>query len=195
MLSVLSEEFKTLYKGWVAALADNPSMELDQVRRMFEHLGDVTAELGGVDYVEVTADSMPALWATPRGRAQDCVVLCTHGGGYVTGSMYTHRNKAHSHFATAISCRARIVNYRRAPEHVHSGRSTTTSPATAGCSTRASSCSTSRSPAIRAGARPCCGHASAACRCRPPPCRCRRGSTWGATGKSFVCNGEKDVLV
>ena len=87
---------------------------------MFEHWGDVTAEPGGVDYVEVTAGGVPALWATPKGCAQDRVLLCTHGGGYVTGSMYTHR-KVYGHFAKAIGCRALIVHYRRAPEHVHPG--------------------------------------------------------------------------
>lgn len=120
MPSVQSEELKTLYKGWVAALAANPNMELGEMRRMFEHWGDVTAEPGGVDYVEVTAGGVPALWATPKGCAQDRVLLCTHGGGYVTGSMYTHR-KVYGHFAKAIGCRALIVHYRRAPEHVHPG--------------------------------------------------------------------------
>ena len=91
MPSTQSEDLKTLYKGWVAALAANPTMELDALRRMFEHWGDVTAEPGGVDYAEVTAGTVPALWATPKGCAQDRVLLCTHGGGYVTGSMYTHR--------------------------------------------------------------------------------------------------------
>src|SRR5579871_3569080 len=81
MPSVQSEELKVLYKGWVAAMAGNPSMELDEMRRMFEHWGDVTAEPGGVDYVEVTAGGQPALWATPKGCAQDRVLLCTHGGG------------------------------------------------------------------------------------------------------------------
>jgi monoterpene epsilon-lactone hydrolase len=120
MPSVQSKELKARYKGWVAVLAANPSMELDQMRRMFEHWGDVTAEPGGVDYVEVTAGGVPALWATPKGCAQDRVLLCTHGGGYVTGSMYTHR-KVYGHVAKAIGCRALIVHYRRAPEHVHPG--------------------------------------------------------------------------
>lgn len=120
MPSPQSEDLKTLYKGWVAALAANPAMELDQMRRMFDHWGDVTAEPGGIDYVEVTAGSVPALWATPKGCAQDRVLLCTHGGGYVTGSMYTHR-KVYGHVAKAIGCRALIVHYRRAPEHVHPG--------------------------------------------------------------------------
>ena len=143
MPSVQSEELKTLYKSWMAAFAANPSMELDDMRRMFEHWGDVTAEPGGVDYVEVTAGGAPALWATPKGCAQDRVLLCTHGGGYVTGSMYTHR-KVYGHLAKAIGCRALIVHYRRARNTCIQDRLTMSSPATAGCSIRASSPSTLR---------------------------------------------------
>ena len=73
MPSVQSEDLKTLYNGWVAALAANPAMELDELRRMFEHWGDVTGEPGGVDYAEVAAGAVPALWATPKGCAQDRV--------------------------------------------------------------------------------------------------------------------------
>ncbi|HEY2532347.1 MAG TPA: alpha/beta hydrolase, partial [Xanthobacteraceae bacterium] len=85
---------------------------------VFEHWGDVTAEPGGVDYIEVDAGGVPALWAVPKGCAQDRAVLCLHGGGYVTSSMYTHR-KMYGHLAKAIGCRALIPHYRRAPEHVH----------------------------------------------------------------------------
>jgi len=112
------DELKVLYKSWTAALAANPTMELDEMRRMFEHWGDVTAEPGGVDYLEVDAGGIPAIWAVPRACRQDRVLLCTHGGGYVTGSMFTHR-KVYGHFAKAIDCRALILHYRRAPEHVH----------------------------------------------------------------------------
>src|SRR5258708_33215847 len=101
MPSTQSEDLKPLYKGWMAALAANPTMELADLRRMFEHWGDVTAEPGAVDYAEVTAGTVPALWATPKGWAQDRVLLCTHGGGYFTGSVDTHRN-ASRHFVNEI---------------------------------------------------------------------------------------------
>jgi acetyl esterase/lipase len=58
------------------------------------------------------------MWAVPKDCAQDRVVLCLHGGGYVTSSMYTHR-KLYGHLAKAIGCRSLIPHYRRAPEHVH----------------------------------------------------------------------------
>ena len=118
MASRESEGLKTLFRGWAAALAANPEMPLDEMRLMFEHAGDVTAEPGGVDYLETDAGGMPALWAVPKGCAEDRVLLCLHGGGYVVCSMYSHR-KVYGHLAKAIGCRALIPHYRRAPEHVH----------------------------------------------------------------------------
>jgi epsilon-lactone hydrolase len=46
------------------------------------------------------------------------VVLRLHGGGFVTGSMYTHR-KLFAHLAKGIGARALVPDYRRAPEHTH----------------------------------------------------------------------------
>ena len=118
MASRESEGLKTLFRGWAAALAANPEMPLDEMRLMFEHAGDVTAEPGGVDYLETDAAGVPALWAVPKGCAEDRALLCLHGGGYVVCSMYSHR-KVYGHLAKAIGCRALIPHYRRAPEHLH----------------------------------------------------------------------------
>jgi acetyl esterase/lipase len=101
-------------------MAAKPDMPLDEMRGLFEHMGDVTGEPGGVDYIETSAGGIPALWAVPKGCAEDRVLLCSHGGGYVTGSMFTHR-KLYSHLAKAVGCRALIVNYGLAPENVHPG--------------------------------------------------------------------------
>ena len=120
MASKQSEQLVDLYKGWTAALAANPDMPLDETRAMFEHWGDVTAEPGGLDYIETDAGGVPALWAVPKGCAQDRVLLCSHGGGYVVGSMFSHR-KMYGHIAKAVSCRALIVHYGRAPESIHPG--------------------------------------------------------------------------
>jgi len=95
-------------------------MSLEDMRLMLEHLGDVTGEPGAVDYIEVDAGGIPAMWAIPKRAIQDRVLLCLHGGGYVAGSMYSHR-KVYGHFAKAIGCRALILHYRRAPESIHPG--------------------------------------------------------------------------
>jgi acetyl esterase/lipase len=46
------------------------------------------------------------------------VVLSFHGGGFVSGSIYTHR-KLFGHLAKAIGARALITDYRGTPVHSH----------------------------------------------------------------------------
>ena len=117
MPSQESRALGELYKGWVSRMADQPEMSLEQTRAMFEHWGDVTAEPERVDYAEVDiADGIRAMMVTPAISDPHAALLCLHGGGYVTGSMYSHR-KMFAHFAKAIGCPALIVNYRLAPEH------------------------------------------------------------------------------
>jgi epsilon-lactone hydrolase len=113
-----SEALSTLYKGWIETLGKNPDLPVEEVRRLFEHWGDVTSEPRGVDYTEVDAGGVPALWAIPKGGATDRVLQATHGGGYVVGSPYSHR-KLFGHIAKAVGVPVLIIDYRRAPEHLH----------------------------------------------------------------------------
>jgi len=112
------EGVKSLYRSWGAAMAANLEMPLDEWRDMIEGWVVLAAEPGGVDYIETDAGGVPAMWAVPKGCAEDRVVLYLHGGGFVTGSMHTHR-KLVGHLAKAIGARALVLNYRRSPEHVH----------------------------------------------------------------------------
>ncbi len=120
MVSKQTEELNKLYLEWVAELKANPEMPLDELRRMFEQWERITGEPGSVDYIETDAGGVPAMWAVPKSCAEDRVLLCAHGGGYMAGSMYTHR-KVYAHVAKAVGCRALIVHYGRAPENVHPG--------------------------------------------------------------------------
>lgn len=67
--------------------------------------GDVAAEPRGVDYVETGVGGVPAMWLRPAGGAADRVLLCLHGGGFVGGSVYTHR-KMFGHLAKSAGVRA-----------------------------------------------------------------------------------------
>ena len=76
----------------------------------------LTGEPGGVDYLEVVVGGLPAIWALPHGISEDApVLLCFHGGGYVGGSMFTHR-KMFAHLAKAIGARALVIDYTLLPE-------------------------------------------------------------------------------
>jgi acetyl esterase/lipase len=82
-----------------------------------ESWGDLTAEPRGVDYLETEAAGLPAMWAVPKGASTDRVLMCIHGGGFVGGSIYTHR-KIFGHLAKAAGTRALLVSYRLLPEGV-----------------------------------------------------------------------------
>ena len=77
--------------------------------------GDVTAEPRGLDYVEVSADGVPAMWLIPHGAGLDHAIVALHGGGFVGGSLYTHR-KMYGHLAKAVGVRVLLATYRLAPE-------------------------------------------------------------------------------
>jgi epsilon-lactone hydrolase len=82
-----------------------------------ESWGDLTAEPRGVDYLETEAGGLPAMWAVPKGASTDRVLMCIHGGGFLSGSIYTHR-KMFGHLAKAAGVRALLVSYHLLPEGV-----------------------------------------------------------------------------
>lgn len=83
--------------------------DMDAVARQFGVAADVTVE-------KVSADGVPAEWtATPDADA-DSVVLYVHGGGYVIGSLDSHRHLV-SELGRAAGARALALDYRLAPEH------------------------------------------------------------------------------
>lgn len=113
-----SATLSALYRSWVERLGAHPDMDLPTMRDMFEEWHLPTTEPAGVTYAEVDAGGVPALWCIPEQCAADRVVVWTHGGGYVVGSMHSHRKVA-GHLAKAVGARALVLDYRRAPEHPH----------------------------------------------------------------------------
>lgn len=120
MASKESAVLGELYQKWLSIMMENPDLTVEEMRRMFEHWGDVTGEPEGVDYIEVDSNGVRCMWARPKGCNETRALLCTHGGGYMVGSMYSHR-KMFGHIAKAVGCPALIVDYGRAPENLHPG--------------------------------------------------------------------------
>lgn len=117
MVSRQSAAVKEMYQGWMRARLD-PDPAWAEPRETNDHWGDLTAEPRGVDYLEVDAGGVPAMWAVPRQCAPDRVILGLHGGGFISGSLYTHR-KLFGHLAKRTGARALIAHYRLAPEHTY----------------------------------------------------------------------------
>jgi len=92
------------------------------------HWPSLTAEPRGVDYIEVDVNGVAAMWVFPKSARQDRVILYAHGGGFVGGSIYTHR-KLVGHIARALGCRALIFDYAYAHQHKYPHQLDTTATA------------------------------------------------------------------
>ncbi|MCU1283155.1 MAG: Acetyl esterase/lipase [bacterium] len=110
-------DVKKLWESMHATAQHRPS--LDELRDIIEkEWPKLTAEPGGVDYAEVDAGGTLGMWITPKGAVQDRVILAVHGGGFMSGSIYTHR-MLFGHVAKAVGCRVLSMEYRRSPEHAY----------------------------------------------------------------------------
>lgn len=89
-----------------------PSVE--QLRAGMESTGLPAAD--DVTVTPVDAGGVPAEWLSAPGTTGDAVIVYFHGGGYVMGSLSTHRRYL-GELARAAGARVLSVDYRLAPEH------------------------------------------------------------------------------
>jgi epsilon-lactone hydrolase len=106
-----SKQSEAVKRHWQRAWLAMTGELAEDERPDDESWGDLTAEPREVDYLETVAGGRPAMWAVPTGASTDRVLLCLHGGGFVGGSVYTHR-KMFGHLAKAVGARALLVSYR-----------------------------------------------------------------------------------
>jgi acetyl esterase/lipase len=110
-----SKEFETILQ----LLKSRPIEEdlpFDQLRANFEAQTAIFKVAEDVRVEPVTAGKRPAEWIIPPGSQEDRNILYLHGGGYVIGSIKTHREMV-SRIARESKARALLVDYRLAPEH------------------------------------------------------------------------------
>jgi monoterpene epsilon-lactone hydrolase len=62
------------------------------------------------------AGGVPAAWVVPSFARKGAVLFYLHGGGYCWGSIQSHLPFV-SQLASAVGCKALLVDYRLAPEH------------------------------------------------------------------------------
>jgi monoterpene epsilon-lactone hydrolase len=87
---------------------------IEEIRAGFEAMAQPVPEDVRVESVD--ANGVPAEWVVPPDAADGRVVLYVHGGGYVIGSLNTHRALVAA-IARSAGARALSLDYRLAPEH------------------------------------------------------------------------------
>lgn len=110
-----SEKFEK-FLGLLRKQPQPERVDVAKMRAMQDRVGGKFPE--GVVGTPVDAGGVPAEWVDPAGGATDRAVLYLHGGGYVAGSIDSHRNLT-GHLAQAMGCRVLALDYRLAPEHPH----------------------------------------------------------------------------
>ena len=103
---------KDAYKAILQSGATTPQ----ELRVVFEKLGDSTPLAPDIKKEKVSAGGIDAEWISAPNSSADRAVLYVHGGGYVIGSVNTHRDLL-ARIARASGARVLGINYRLAPEH------------------------------------------------------------------------------
>jgi monoterpene epsilon-lactone hydrolase len=117
MASTQSEANRNHYAA-IAANAGKLTSPQAMIDHNDAHWTALTGEPGDVDYIEVDAGGVPAMWIVPKGADEQRVLFYAHGGGFVGGSIYTHR-KLVGHLAKAVGCRALLYDYPLAHQAKH----------------------------------------------------------------------------
>ncbi len=116
MASAELQELLNMFAERAAAVAETPPT-LEERREGSNLTGARFQNLDGISTETVDADGVPAEWVyTPD--ANNGAILYLHGGGYVTGSVISHRGMA-ANLSRVSGCRVLVIDYRLAPEHTH----------------------------------------------------------------------------
>ncbi len=103
----------------VDMLRANPPVQGDDIPSMRAGMEAATAAMPppeDVAFAAVDASGVPAEWADAPGAVADRCLLYLHGGGYVMGSIATHRGLV-AGLSRAGRTRVLSVDYRLGPEH------------------------------------------------------------------------------
>jgi len=90
--------------------------EIAQMRKDIDARGLNFGLPGDVTVEPVSTNGVPAEWTSTPGADTSKAILYLHGGGYVIGSLDSHRHVV-AEAGRAAGCRTLAIDYRMAPEH------------------------------------------------------------------------------
>lgn len=100
-----------------AFLAASPAPQsIAELRALYDGMGSQFPCASDVVLEPVSAGGVPAEWSRTPGAAGDAALLYLHGGGYVIGSIASHRHLA-SELGRAAGVPSLAIDYRMAPEN------------------------------------------------------------------------------
>ncbi len=95
-----------------------PDANVQEARAGFEEIASMFPVGADIKREAVDAGGVKAEWVSAPDADVGRAVLYLHGGGYVIGSINTHRSLA-ANLSRASKARVLVIDYRLAPEHPH----------------------------------------------------------------------------
>ena len=95
---------------------DQTDLSIEERRAFFETTFQPFQPTEDVRCQPVGAGGVPAEWISAPGVLEERVIYYLHGGGYVNGSINTHREMA-SRLSRSAAARVLLIDYRLAPEN------------------------------------------------------------------------------
>ena len=96
----------------------DPNASVEEARAGFEQVASMFPVDADIKREVVSAGGVKAEWVSAPDTDAGRAVLYLHGGGYVIGSINTHRSLA-ARLSRASKARVLVIDYRLAPEHPH----------------------------------------------------------------------------
>jgi epsilon-lactone hydrolase len=112
------QQLQTIVQMLRAQPAVKPDASVQEARGAFEEIASMFPVDADIKRDAVDAGGVKAEWVSVPDAEVGRAILYLHGGGYVIGSINTHRSLA-ARLARASKARVLVIDYRLAPEHPH----------------------------------------------------------------------------
>ncbi len=115
----MSKKTSRILSAIMFQVTNRPSIEVigvDRYRQLLETSARVFKPDPAIKIEPCKICGINAEWHTPANYTEQHTILYVHGGGYIAGSVNSHRDLA-SRIAKAANSRLLVFNYHLAPEH------------------------------------------------------------------------------
>ncbi len=109
-------QVQQLFQMLAASPLSSPTQTLEQMRTNLDAMAHMFPPHPGVNTSPAETGGVRAEWIRPEVADRDRTILFLHGGGYMVGSIDSHRDLA-TRIAKAANMPALTIDYRLAPEH------------------------------------------------------------------------------
>jgi monoterpene epsilon-lactone hydrolase len=113
---MVSKEMENLLNFIKQSVDQSVEPSVEGLRESFEQIGSMMRVPKDANCEPIDVVGVPSEWISVPESINDRVLLYFHGGGYVAGSINSHREYA-VRLARASKTRVLLIDYRRAPEH------------------------------------------------------------------------------